>query len=443
MTRHVRRRPLVLALTALLLVSGGGVAWGYWSSSATATGTATTATVTISQAGFGGTGATYRNDLLTSTGSFTVTNTGQTAGTASLTIAATSGAAMAAAMPISVWPVATAAACTAATAVPGGAITGTWASWQTSGVAIAPGAAVVLCVRTVVPNAQSLASPTGTQSTSSSLTVVFDDAAGWVGTVSSSDTSSRVTELIFPPVDPGTIVPAGLSGWFTARITSGGQAICLDVSGSGGVGTQVIPWTCHQDANQRWEIIAAPGFPGQVQLRPKNATGLPARLTVSGTGGLSIAVADNSAAQRWRIEQIAGGSYQLVTQTNGQCLTLATVSQDVQLITAPCGPATRGTQVVALTREPLSVTNGTTVQFGVVANPGATYALQRLGGTTWTTIATGTGTTLGATRSLANFPRNADTQYRIIVNGSTNVVYSGIVLRRDAGDTITAIGGVG
>lgn len=238
--RPMPRRLVTLGVTVALVAGSAGAAFGYWVSTATATATATTASVAVSQTGFDGTGATYRGDVLTSTGSFTVTNTGQTAGTASLAIAATSGAAMAAAMPISVWQVASAASCTAATTVPGGATTGTWASWQASGVALAPGVSTVFCVRTVVPNRQAVATSTGAQSTTSTLTVTFDDAAGWVGTVSATGTATRATELIYPPAVGGSAnyVQPGLSNWFTLR--SVGTSLCLDVSGSGGTGTRAI-----------------------------------------------------------------------------------------------------------------------------------------------------------------------------------------------------------
>lgn len=438
------RRVLALALAAVLVAGSAGAAFGYWVSAATATATLTTASVAVSQAGFGATGATYRNDVLTSTGSFTVTNTGQTAGSVSLTITATSGATMAARLPIRVWAVASAAACTPATAVPAAASSGTWASWQVSGIPLAPGASGVWCVRTTVANPQDLAAASGSQSTGSSLTVVLDDAAGWVGTVSATDSVTRTTELIFPTVDPGTFAPVNRSNWSTLRIANGGQQICLDVSAGGGAGTRVIPWTCHQDANQRWEIIADATVPGEFQLRPKNVNALNTRLALGAGNGLRVEAPNASAAQRWRIERITGATYQVVSAASGQCLTLATVSQDVQLVTAPCGPATRTTQVVTITREPLTFANGATVQFGVTAVPGTTYALQlRTGAATWTTLGTGTGVTLGVTRTNAGFPLNTTSEYRIVVNGTGTVVYGGILLQRDGGNVITAIAGVG
>ena len=104
-----------------------------------------------------------------------------------------------------------------------------------------------------------------------------------------------------------------------------------------------------------------------------------------------------------------------------------------------------GWQVAALLRlvHKMSYQRGLACQFGVGAIPGTTYALQRADGAGWTTIATGNGTTLGATRNNANFPRNATTQYRIVVNGTGEIVHSGIALQRDNLNTITAIAGVG
>ncbi len=444
MTRpRVPRRALAVALAAVLVAGSAGAAFGYWVSAATATATLTTTSVAVSQAGFGATAATYRNHELTSTGGFSVTNTGQTAGSVSLALAATSGGGFAAAVPVAVWPVAAPASCTPAATVPGGAVTGTWAAWSWNGATtLAPGASAHYCVRTVVPTRQSIAAASGTQTAAATLTVTLDDAVGWVGTVSATGTATRTTELIYPAAAAGSAnyVQTGRSNWFTLR--SAGTSLCLDVSASGGSGTRAISWTCHDDANQRWEILPDGTNPGLVRLRPKHSNGLAARLTVTGSAA-SIATADGTAAQLWEIQRMGDNAFQLVAHTTGQCLTMSTTSGDVQIVTTPCSPASRATQTFSLTREPLTFANGATVQFGVGAIPGTTYALQRLGTTTWTTIATGNGTTLGANRNDANFPRNATTQYRIVVNGTGEIVHSGITLQRDNLNTITAIAGVG
>lgn len=443
------RRALSAALAAVLVAGSAGAAFGYWVSAASATASLTTTSVAVSQAGFAASGATYRNHALSSTGGFSVTNTGQTAGSVSLALAASSGGAVAAGMPVAVWPVAAPASCTAAATVPAGATTGTWASWSWAGATtLAPGATAHYCLRTVVPSRQSVAAPSGTQAAGATLTVTLDDVVGWVGTVSATGTATRTTELIYPTAVSGSVNyrQPGLSNWFTLRT----GALCLDVSGSGGTGTRAITWTCHDDANQRWEIVPDGATPGLVQLRPKHASGLATRLTVTGSAA-TIATANGSATQLWEIQRIGDNAFQLVAQTSGQCLTMATTSGDVQIATAPCSAAARGTQTFLLAREPLTLTvtpnfmASPTVAFGVTAIPGVDYQVQRLQSNgTWATITTTNGTsTVSFSGTTTNVPRNTTTEYRIVVSGTSTVVHAGIRLARNGADTITAAGGLG
>ena len=447
------RRRLALALAALLVAGTAGSAFGYWVAAATAAATLTTTSVAVSQSGFAATGATYRNHELSSTGGFSVTNNGQTAGSVTLGIAATTGGAVAAGMPVAVWQVATPAACTTAATVPAGAATGTWASFTWSGAGtLAPGASAHYCLRTVVPTRQSVATTSGTGTSAATLTVTLDDAVGWVGTVSATGSATRATELIYPAAVSGSAnyVQAGLSNWFTVK--TAGNNLCLDVSASGGGGTRAISWTCHGDANQRWEIIPDGANPGLVQLRPKNSAGLGTRLTVTGNAAW-VAPVDGSAAQLWEIQRIGDNAFQLIAHTTGQCLNMAATSGDVQLVTAPCSPAARTAQTLSLTREPLTVTvtanymSSPTVTFGVSAVPGTPYQVQRRTGAgvnDWSGITTTTsGTSISFTGSTTNVPRSTTSEYRIVVNGTSDVVYSGIRLTRDGLNTITAAGGVG
>ena len=238
------RLSLIGGIAAFILALGGGGAWAYWTTSVSATGSVTTSTASVAHASFPSLSATYLPSSLTSTAPFTVTNTGQIAGTATVQISG-SGA-LAAALPITVWPVTSAANCTTAANVPAGAVTGTWGSPPALTPTLAVGASVIYCVRTTAPDWKTLTSPTGTQSTQPQLNVSLN-ADGWVATAPTAQHTQQTAGMF--PITTSFFDPA-LAHWFTLR-SRAATGICLDVNSGGGSGSGVISWGCHTSYNQR------------------------------------------------------------------------------------------------------------------------------------------------------------------------------------------------
>ncbi len=448
-TPHTKRRRvgIVAFITAVLTLLGGTATWAYWTATASGTGTVTTRTVTVSQSGFNAMSAVFQNHALTATASFTVSNTGQTDGQASIAIVA-SGT-LAANLPLRAWPVSNPAACTAATTMPSNAASGTWANFALSTpVPLTAGASVTYCVRTTAVSRQSIAHANGTQSASPQLTVTFDDVDGWQGVRTLTPTTSHSTELIYPypPVDSVNYVQTNRSNWFViGRNASSG--LCLDVSGNGGAGTRSITWDCHNNPNQRWEIVpVGSAEPSLVRIRPKHGPGLGTRLSASTSHAVTIANYDaNATTQLWEFQRISNTTFQLVAHGSGRCLAMHGASEDVQLVTEPCSTATAGrnNQVLRLTREPLTATNGTNVVFSFGTTTGSdSYRLQRWTGSAWTDQGSASGT--GATSvqiARTSIPNNATSQWRIVINGTSTVVYDNITLTR-SGTTVSSSSGL-
>ncbi|GAA2241339.1 hypothetical protein GCM10010401_12620 [Rarobacter faecitabidus] len=448
--------PIAL-LTMFCVVIGSTAAFAYWTSAATANGTATTRSVSATSTGFGDLQPAFANHSFlataytaAATGNFVIINSGQTAGTMTFTI--TAPGAVPALLPIHVWPVASAAVCTAATTVPGSAGSGTWASYSMSTpVSLAVGAAQRYCVRTSVTNRQTLAQSGGSTSASAALTVTFDDADGWAGTVNHAASTTVNTELIYPyaEVDSANYVRTGLSNWFT--ISRADTGLRLDVSGSSGGGTRVITWTAHSDSSQRWEILpVGAANPNLVRLRPRHSSGLGTRLAHNASNDVLISTLNASATnQLWEIQRVSNTTFQLIAHTTGRCLAMNTASGGAQLSTAACSAAAadRANQVLTLTREPLTFTNGTNVTFAWNSNSNANYRAQRLDGSTWTNVGTATnGTSLSFARGTGWLGLTVPTgtsQWRIVIDGTSTVIFDGITLNRNSGNTITATDGVG
>lgn len=428
------RVPLLAGFVAVLMAVGSGAGWAYWTAQASGSGTIATEAVAVSHANFANPASTtYLPSSLASTRWFTVTNGSAISGTANVAIA--SAETYASGLPISVWQVASALACTASTVVPAsGVTTGSWASLSLTST-LAAGATATYCARTQISDWRTLADPAGGQTVNPVLSVTLS-AQGWVATTPNASQVQR-TAGMYPPVTGG-FFDAGLSSWHTVR--SVGSGLCLDVSASGGAGTQVISWNCHQDGNQRWQFIPVNGTDQSlVTIRPGNAP--TTRVSASTAGALTIAAASTSPTQRWYVQKSSGSSpfFQLVSAATGKCLPVGGTSEDVGLSVVDCDSAQARLNYV---REPLTLTSGSTVTLGFGWSAGSALVLQRLNGGTWSdvaTVAAGSSSVAFARNAMAN---NADNTYRIVFSGTTDIAYGNIVLNR-AGNAVTAVAGIG
>lgn len=430
-----RRIPLIAGITTFLLLIGGGGAWAYWTATVSATGTLSTQTASVAHASFPSLSATYLPSSLTSTGSFTVTNTGQIAGTATVQISA-SGA-FAQGLPIRIWPVASASSCTAAATVPGTALSGSWGSPPALTPSLAAGASIIYCVRTTITDWTALTSPTGAQSVSPAINVSLN-AAGWIATAPSATNTQQTAGMY--PLAPNFFDP-GLSRWFTVRAKAA-NGICLDTNGSGGTGTSVISWSCSNSSNQRWEFIPVSGTnQSLVTIRPRHAMGTRINSTAAGVQQV-LTYNAASTLQQWYVQQIDSTTFQLVNASTGRCLNLRNTSDNSNMSTVTCDTATAR---LTFTREPLTFTNnaltGITIGFGSEA-PGV-VRVQRWTGSAWTTVATTASNATSVTFSRANITNNTTATFRII-NANNVVVWDNIQISVSGlGLIAEAVSGIG
>lgn len=428
-----RRVPLIAGIAAFLLLLGGGGAWAYWTTSVTATGTLSTKTVSVTQANFPSLSATYLPSSLTSTGSFTMTNTGALAGTVTAQI--TAAGALAAGLPVQAWTVASASACTAAATVPGSAVSGSWGSLTLSASAAA-GASVYVCVRTTIPDWKPLAVAGGAQSTTPSVAVSLN-ADGWVATTTAATNTQQTAGMY--PLTPNFFDP-GKSRWFTIRAKAA-NGICLDVSSSAGAGGTVISWSCHNDSNQRWEFVPVSGTnQSLVTIRPRHAMGT--RIDYSTTGVQQLQnYAAGDLTQQWYVQQFDASTYQLVNAATGMCLNLRSVQDGSNMSTVTCNTATAR---LTFTREPLTigfniVTGVATIGFGSDA-PGV-VRLQRQDGASWTTLTTTAADATSVTFNRSAITDNTTATFRI-VNSAGDVLWDNLRFSR-SGTAVATVSGIG
>lgn len=431
------RFAVVAGLVSFLLAGSGGAAWAYWTAQATATGTVTTSTVAVAQTNFATPATTtYLPSSLTSTRNFSLVNNSGIAGVATATISAPE--AYAANLSVSVWPVANAAACTDASTVPTtGVVSGTWASLSLTTPSLAAGASQFYCARTTIADWKTITTSTGGAVVNPQLAVSID-ADGWAATGTGASHVQQ-TQGMYPLVTAPFFDSSLSSTWHTVRSVSN-SGYCLDVSGSGGNGANIVTWGCHNDANQRWQFLPVSGNDQSlVTLRPRHAptTRLTTATTTAGT--VTVATASGSTAQQWYVQRVSATLYQLVSAATGRCLPLDSVNS-VSTATVDCNSVTAR---LSFAREGLTFsTSGTsaTVTFGGASfgfNAGQTGTLQRqTGATTWTNVST-----IAATDTSETFtpPNNATTTYRIVFGTGTDVAYFPFTITRN-GSAITSTG---
>lgn len=95
---------------------------------------------------------------------------------------------------------------------------------------------------------------------------------------------------------------------------------CLDVTGgSTANGAQVIQWTCHGGANQRWTALYAGG--GYYYLRAQHSGKCADVAGGSTANGAKVIqwTCHGGANQQWRIVRQAAGGYSAVARHSGKC----------------------------------------------------------------------------------------------------------------------------
>jgi hypothetical protein len=288
-----RRLRLLLAavLTVAFVVGGSSAAWALW----TATGT-TASSVTIGNTGAALTGpaamtTTFSSTVTATTKPITLTDSGSLAGTTATSVSVVSGSSTALAQAIGVvaWPVASTAACTDSAAVGTGSVTGTWASLPSMTSKLAAGASAVWCTRST---------PT-----------------------SSAPASTTTNVNVTLTVSSGTWTSGAVSGGFSLSTSAATPALtCTDHSG-----TYVeLAWPTSSRPKDTWygAFVGSTmvgqkeqDYYGRVTLAPDQ---IPASAGTSGAVTVTVKILDSAGTPTSTV--VATGTVTLFTQNDGKAV---------------------------------------------------------------------------------------------------------------------------
>lgn len=367
----------MIAGVVVALVLGSTAAYAYWTATANATGTTSSTSVAVSVSPVADT--TILNTLsqqptspqtMTGLATVTVTNTGATAGTVNLSMAA--DGTFATRLPTYVWEVTATAPCAQSStsgALPAQA--GTWASTTlATSVSLAAGASKTYCVRTspqVATRNSQLSSPTGTQSVTATVTATLT-GTGW-NPVTATASALAKTDAIFQLSGvPSTTADAH---WYKfAPVVNGAASTtsCLDITSHGGAGAQVITYQCgYPQGNEAFQLTTVSGIDSLVQIRPLHA---PTTAVATVTAGIRLAnVSGSDTSQQWymQVRDASKNIYQFVSASTGKCLGFTNVtSGSSNVVAQDCNVAT---SAVALVPVPITVSgNGTNPTINVGFN---------------------------------------------------------------------------
>jgi hypothetical protein len=151
----------IIALVAVFLGAGSTAAWALYSATSTTASAVTIGKISATISGTSAITSTFSSTLTTITTPVTFANTGSVAGVTSTTVSVVSGSSTALAQAITVvaWPIATSAACTTSATVGTKSVTGTWASLPSMASSLAAGASAIWCIRST-PTSSAPASTT-------------------------------------------------------------------------------------------------------------------------------------------------------------------------------------------------------------------------------------------------------------------------------------------
>ncbi len=321
-----RARVLFTAfLATVLVVTGAGVAYAVWSTSATVSSTASTATVSVSHALTGSTLAvTYNGTTTAAVGVITVTNSGTRSGTYSLALTATSASStMRAATTVEIG---TAASCTT-TATLTGAVTGNFAAAVTKTGTLAAGASVALCVRTSMSAANVTANASASLSASAASSITVNT---W--------SASAAAPITFAQSVAG---PSGFQSVEGNRYKIYNANVCIASTWDF---TQISRGAvsggdCNNDQTSNWRFYDHPSG-AKFIARAYNTGATPDnRWNATSATAINLATSSPGAAQRWTITQRPDTTYQI--QNVGQSTCVAVAANGTMLLET-CNTASAG-----------------------------------------------------------------------------------------------------
>ncbi len=434
---HVRAG-IIAAVVAFSVIAGTMGSYAYWSTSAQATLGAGAATLSSTTTGWAASVLGNEDVVstgsasLSTTGSITFTNTTTTTSTQSQTLTATFSSAsgdatLAAGTTLTAWYVASAASCTTA-AIPVSPVTGTWAAGVVVTRSLAPAASATYCLRNTVANRQNVDDTDGTRSFVPQAAAVLS-ISNFTNSVTT--TSAISTEYIFPL----QTISAGY-WWYITRATT---TWCWDVSGSGTTnGSLLISYACknNADLNQDWRFMDADGD-GYFDIQARHAPAIRVAAAASTTSGSAVDMRTANTTdpqQSWQPQLVSAGTYQLVNEYSGLCLSMPAVSTGVGTQVTCNGGADQKftlTQRALITLSSFACTDvgsgsGMSVSYtwsnNTAAGPYTINAKHSSSGT-WTPIGTTSGTTLAFASPVGAPFTSATGTYNVqILNSSGDVI---------------------
>lgn len=342
-----RARVLLTALLSVALVlTGAGVAYAVWSTTASVGSTASTATVSVTHALSGSTLAvTYSGTTTAAVGVVTVTNTGTRSGSYSLALTATSSSAtMRAATTVEIG---TAASCTT-TATLTGAVSGTFSAAVTKTGTVAAGASVVLCVRTSMTAANVTANASASLSASAATSIT-------VGTWS----ASAAAPITFAQ---SVAAPTGFQSVEGNRYKIYNANICISSTWdytqiSRGA---VIGGDCDNTQTSNWRFYNDPSGAKYIARAFNTGSTPDNRWNATSATALNLASSAATTAQRWMITVRPDSTYQIQNVAQSKCVAVASGGT---MLLETCNSASAGQgftfeTVANSTPDPITLTCG-------------------------------------------------------------------------------------
>ena len=187
---------IALALTLFLVLAGTGVGNAFWSAQVKTTSGVLAGTIGIEQSGFASLQMAYTATALVAAAPITVRNTGTITAPYALTLGAQAANSLASGVTVRTWVIGSAGECTAS-AIPSGATNSNWTNVPPMAGTLAPSQTTMYCVLTSITAAQqtSLAA----MSTVATLSLVST-----LGAWSASAPAATATQTVIDTAGPGT-----------------------------------------------------------------------------------------------------------------------------------------------------------------------------------------------------------------------------------------------
>jgi hypothetical protein len=260
---------------------------------------------------------------------------------------------------------------------------------------LAPGASAIYCLRSSIASRETVAVTGGAMSFSPKITgtITLGNFTG-----STSLTVTQATAYIYPaytvPTTSTTVPTTSTWNWIRPNpsYTSDGKNVCMDVANwNYNPGSQIISYSCNLPgtANQLWQITPST-VSGYYWINPKSVAGprLDNQSTSTADSIVINPASNTSAGQRWQLQGVSTGVYEIVNAYSGECLTAQNSPGDMLQQSCNGGAAQQFFISPAFTGFACSVagSNVTWSWTGPLSSSTVTYAMKvtTSGGTTTT-----------------------------------------------------------